>query len=172
MRGFGLRGNWRQQVAEGQHLALYIDARRFDSGYGRAFGGEQAAAYLAYDAVLNPTLTAAGGLYVRRDDLRDDAYSSTELGAYGNLTHYLSEDLTGGISAGLSRAAFDSPVSYLSPDPRRDWRYYSSLWVTTRKPLVAGLYPSLTYTYGRTSSSIGFYDSDRHRIRLGFSRSF
>ncbi|HEX8373564.1 MAG TPA: hypothetical protein VF606_00105, partial [Geminicoccaceae bacterium] len=140
MRGFGLRGNWRQKVGEGRNLALYVDARRFDSGYGREFGGTQAAAYLAYDAVLNPNLTAAGGVYIRRDSLRNDSYSSTELGAYGNLTHYLSRDFTGGLSAGLSRAAFDEPVIFLSPEARRDWRYYSSLWVTTRKPLIAGLH--------------------------------
>jgi hypothetical protein len=172
MEGLGLRGSWRQDVGAGRHVALYLDARRFDSGYGRAFGGTQAGAYLSFDAALARSLTGAGGLYVRRDDLRDPAFSSTETGAYGSLTRYLGPAFTGGLSGGISRATFDAPVSFLSPDPRRDWRWYASLWLTTRKPAVAGLYPSLTYTYNRTSSSIDFYNADRHRLRLGFSRSF
>ena len=35
-----------------------------------------------------------------------------------------------------------------------------------------GLHPSLTYTYNRTSSSIAYYNSDRHRLRLGVKRKF
>lgn len=172
MEGFGLRGSWRQDVGQGRHLALFLDARRYDSGYGRAFGGNQASAYLTFDSPLARSLTGAGGVYVRRDDLREDSFSSTETGAYASLTRYLGPHFTGGVSGGVSRAVFDAPILYLSPDARRDWRSYASLWLTTRKPLALGLYPSLTYTYNRTSSSIGFYDSDRHRLRLGFSRSF
>ncbi|MBV8686379.1 MAG: DUF560 domain-containing protein [Alphaproteobacteria bacterium] len=172
MKGYGVRANWREEVAKGRHVSLYLDARQFDSGYGRAFGGRQAGAWLSYDAVLDPTLTAAGGVYVRRDRLRDDAFASTEFGAYGNLTHYLSGDLTGGLGAGISRARFDAPVPFLSAEARRDWRYYGTVWITTRRPLAWGVFPSLTYTYSRTSSSVGFYDADRHRLRLGFSRSF
>jgi hypothetical protein len=172
MAGGGVRANYRREVGEGQHLALYLDARIFESDYGDAFGGKQANAYLAYDAVLDPTLTASGGVYVRREWLRDEGFSSTELGVYGNLTHYFGPNFTGGVSLGASRALFDAPVAFLSPDPRRDWRYYASLYVTTRRPVLWGLSPSLTYTWSRTSSSILYYTADRHRVRLGLQRSF
>jgi hypothetical protein len=172
MAGGGVRATYRQEVGEGQHLALYLDARIFDSDYGELFGGRQANAYLAYDIVLDPTLTAAGGVYVRRDRLRDNGFSSTEIGAYGNLTHYLGPNFTGGLSLGVSRALFDAPVAFLSPDPRRDWRYYASLFVTTRRPVLWGVTPSLTYTWNRTSSSILYYRAERHRLRLGLQRSF
>ncbi|MEA3050369.1 MAG: outer membrane protein [Sphingomonadales bacterium] len=172
MAGGGVRANYRQEVGKGQHLALYLDARVFESDYGEPFGGKQANAYLAYDIVLDPTLTASGGVYVRRDWLRDNGFSSTEIGAYGNLTRYLGPNFTGGISLGASRALFDAPVAFLSPDPRRDWRYYASLYVTTRHPVLWGVTPSLTYTWNRTSSSILYYRADRHRLRLGLQRSF
>jgi hypothetical protein len=172
MRGLGVRGNWRQDVEGGGHVALYVDARTFESDWGDPLTGRSASLYLSYDKPLDATFTAAGGIYGRRDWMRDDAFSNLELGAYGSLTHYLGKALTGGISAGLSRSWYDAPLVYLSPDERRDWRAYGSLWITTRKPVALGFYPSLTYTYNRTSSSVSFYKADRHRLRLGVSRSF
>lgn len=170
--GWGLRGSYRRDAGEGRHLTLSIDARIYDSDYGEAFGGRQAGAWLAYDAVLNPTLTAAGGVYVRREVLRNDAFSSVEVGAYGSLSHYLGRDFTGSLSGGISRVVYDAPLLFLSPDPRRDWRGYASLMLATRRPLAWGVIPSLTYTYVRTGSNVAFYRTSRHRLRLGMSRSF
>jgi len=171
-RGFGLRGNWRQAIGGGQHVGLYLDARVFESDWGNALTGRSASVFLSYDATLDPATTAAGGIYLRRDWMHADAFSNSELGAYASLTHYLSPTVTGGVSAGLGRSGYDSPLVYLSPEVRRDWRAYASLWLTARKPLALGLYPSLTYTYGRTWSNVAFYRSDRHRLRLGLARSF
>jgi outer membrane protein len=171
-RGVGLRGNWRQAIGGGQHVGLYLDARVFESDWGDALTGRSAAIFLSYDSPLDPATTAAGGVYLRRDWMHDDSFSNAELGAYASLTHYLSSAVTGGLSAGLSRSGYDAPLTYLSPEARRDWRAYASLWLTARKPIALGLYPSLTYTYGRTWSNIAFYRSDRHRLRLGVSRSF
>jgi hypothetical protein len=84
----------------------------------------------------------------------------------------LSADFTGGATAGLSRTVFDEPFLLLDPDPRSDWRFYASGWLTTRRPVAWGLHPSLTYTYGRTSSSVSYFTSDRHRLRLGVQRKF
>jgi hypothetical protein len=172
MSGFGLRAKWRQDVGPGRHLGLYFDGRRYESGYGERFDGTQIGAYLTYDAALSPTLTAAGGVYARRDWLRDRQFSNSEVGAYGSLTHYLSDDITGGVSAGVSRLLFDAPILYLSPDARRDWRAYGSVYIAARRPIGLGLLPSLTYTYGRTDSSIDFYSAERHRLRFSLSRSF
>ena len=122
--------------------------------------------------MLNPRLSASVGVYGHRQWLRDDSFSSLDLGLYGGLSAYLGEDFTGGITAGLSRTAFDEPFLLLDPEARGDWRGYASLWLTTRRPLLLGLHPSLTYTYNRTSSSIGYYDSQRHRLRLGVKRRF
>lgn len=171
-RGVGIRGNYRHQLEPGQQLTLYVDARIFESDYGDAFGGEQASVYLSYDTVLHPTLSATLGLYARREWLGEDAYSSRDFGVYGGLNHYLSDHLTGGLSMGIGRILFDAPVQFLSPDPREDWRLSASAYLTTRKPIGWGLLPSITYTYNRAGSSIRYYDSDRHRLRLGLLRKF
>jgi hypothetical protein len=172
MRGFGLRGRIVQPVGPGQRVSLLVDARSFQSDYGDDFEGSEGGAYLTYDAALRPDLSAAIGVYARGSWLGADAYSSQDFGVYGGLNHYLSDTLAGGVSAGLSRVTFDGPIVQLSPDARRDWRWYGSAYLTTRRPLLIGLTPSLTYSYNRTGSSIEFYRADRHRLRFGLSRSF
>jgi hypothetical protein len=172
MQGVGIRTRYRQPVGEGQALTLSIDARTFESDYGEDFGGTEAGAYLTYEAVIDPTLSGSAGFYARASWLGADAYSSREYGAFGGLSHYLTSGLVGGITAGLAYADYDGPILLLSPNPRSDWRAYGSLYIAARRPLLVGLTPSLTYTYNRTSSSIEFYRADRHRLRLGVSRTF
>jgi hypothetical protein len=172
LEGVGVRGHWRHRLSPTSNLRLAVDARIFESGYGDPFDGSQASLYLTYDSVLNPDLSFSGGVYARREWLGDDSFSSLDAGAYGGLSAFLGEDFAGGITAGLSRTLFDEPFLLLDPDPRADWRVYGSLWLTTRRPLALGLHPSLTYTYSRTASSIAYFSSDRHRLRLGVQRKF
>lgn len=172
LEGVGLRGNWRHPLNPRSNVRLAVDARIFDSAYGDAFGGSQASLYVTYDSVLNPNLSFSGGVYARREWLGDDSFSSLDTGAYGGLSAFLNSDFSGGITAGLSRTAFDEPFLLLDPDPRADWRVYASGWLSTRRPVALGLHPSLTYTYSRTSSSIPYFSSDRHRLRLGVQRKF
>lgn len=170
--GFGLRARYRGELGGKDHLSLALDARRFSSGYGEAFGGAHAGAYLTYEAVLDPMTSGSLGLFARRDWLREEAYSYSEFGAYAGLGRHLSPDLTGSVSAGLSRARFEEPVLLLSPDAREDWRFYAAASLGARRPIALGLYPSISYSYGRTWSSIGYFDARRHRLRLGLQRSF
>jgi hypothetical protein len=170
--GLGLRGRFRQPVGGGAYVTLDVDARVFDSDYGDDYGGRQASLYLVYQKPLTISLSGSLGIFARREWLEADPFSSLELGAYGGLSRYLSVDLTGGLSLGVSRLRFDGPILFLSPDPRRDWHYSASLYLAARRPLAWGFSPSMTYTYNRTDSSIAFYRSDRHRMRLGLLRRF
>lgn len=171
-RGVGLRGSYRHAVARGRTLRLSVDARIFDSDYGESFGGKEASVYLSYDQVLRPDLSASLGAWAHREWLRDSSFSYGEAGLYSGLSHYLGDALTGGITLGASRSWFDEPFLRLGPEARRDWRMYGSLWLTTRRPVALGVIPSLTYTYNRTDSSIDYYSTDRHRLRLGLGRRF
>jgi hypothetical protein len=170
--GLGVRARLQQQVADGERVTLLVDTRIFESEYGEDFGGTLAGAYLTYDRVLDSVTTGSLGLYARREWLGGEEYSSLELGAYGGLSRYLGPDLTGGLSAGISRVMFDDPILFLSADPREDWRFCANASLTTRQPIGWGIYPSLSYSYNRTRSSISFFDAHRHRVRLGLLRSF
>lgn len=170
--GVGVRARYRMQIAQGHRISMSLDARGVASDYGRDFGGTQGAASLGYSVVLDPVMTGSLGAYARREWLRGDEFSNLELGAYGGVTRYLGSALTGSLSAGFSRTLYDAPLLYLSPDRRRDWRFNAGVHLTTRTAIGLGVYPSLSYSYNRTDGSIDFFDSERHRVRLGVTRNF
>lgn len=169
-RGVGVRGRYQQGLGEQGRVYLFMDARVFESGYGEDFGGTQASAYLTYEELLNPALSLSTSIYGRRERLGSDAFSNYDLGAYGGLSAFLPLQLKGGFSAGVSRILFDGPLVYYSPNARRDWRYTGSIWLMPREAFGPGLWPSISYTYSRTDSSLPFYSSGRHRVRAGVAR--
>jgi hypothetical protein len=170
--GLGFRSHIKQQVAPGENIVLAIDARTFESEYGEAFGGSHGGVYLSYDKVLDPVTTGSIGAFARRDWLDAEAYSSAEFGIYAGLSRYLGPAFTGSLSGGVSTILFDAAVPFLSLDPRRDVRLHASASLTTRKAIGWGVYPSLSYTYNWTGSSVGFFDARRHRLRFGLWRKF
>lgn len=171
-RGVGLRTRYSVQVKEGTSINLLAEGRSFDSGYGRAFGGEQAGAYLSASMVLDPVTSASFGLFARRDWLHAREYANYELGIYGGVSRYLGPLFTGSLSAGLSRTVWDAPLLYLSEKQRNEWRANAGVSLTTREPIGLGIYPSVGYSYNRTNGSIDFFDADRHRVRLGVRRAY
>lgn len=170
--GGGLRGALQLPTGRGEAVRLLAETRFFQSDYGSEFDGSLVSASMSYEAVLGSGMSGAGGVYLRRYWLESAAFSSTELGVYGGVSRHFDRTFTGSFSFGLSRAEFDAPLAWLSPDARRDWRAYASLSARSRRPLLWVLYPSLAYTYGHTDSSIGFYDADRHVLRFGMGASF
>ncbi|HEY0115095.1 MAG TPA: surface lipoprotein assembly modifier [Allosphingosinicella sp.] len=170
--GTGVRGALRLPAGTGRSLRLLAEARMFSSDYGRDFDGSLASVSVSYDAVLTPGMSGTAGFYLRRYWLGSDAFSNAELGFYGGVSRYFGEHLVGSLSAGVSRAVFDAPMAWMSADARRDWRVHGSLSARTRRPLLWSFHPSLAYSYGRTDSSVLFYDADRHVVRVGLGASF
>ena len=171
-QGYGIRGRFRHKLGEGETIGLSLEGRSYQSDYGAEYGGRNASAFLIYESLLNADLSGSAGIFARREWLETDSYSNFEYGAYAGLTQSLNDDVAVGFSVGISRLTFDGAIAFLSPEPRSDWRSYGSLYFMARKPLTLGLYPSLTYSYNRTDSSIDFFRSDRHRLRLGVARKF
>jgi hypothetical protein len=170
-RGLGAQVRYAVRVAPGTRVSLSLDGRSVDSGYGRGFGGEQAGAYLGASTVVDPVTSASFGLFARREWLRADEYSNTELGLYAGLSRYVGP-FTGSLTAGISRTRYDAPLLYLSDQRRQDWRWNAGVQLTTREPIGMGVYPTIGYSYTRTDGTIEFFDADRHRLRLGVRRTF
>jgi hypothetical protein len=169
-RGVGLRGRYQQAVSDDSRVYLWIDARVFESGYGEEFDGTQASIFLTYEDLLNPSLSLTLSGYARREALGADAFSNLDTGVSGGLSAFLPLGLKGGFNVGLSRIWFDDPLVFYSADPRRDWRYSGSVWLMPKKAIGPGLWPSLSYAYSRQDSTLQFYRTDRHRVRLGVAR--
>jgi hypothetical protein len=170
--GLGARSALLLPFATGRAIRLLAEAREFSSAYGEDFEGSFASGTASLEAALGPQMAGTAGLYVRRYWLGSASNSSSEVGIYAALTRYLGQHLSGALSAGISRAWFDEPTPWLSPEKRHDWRLHGSLSARTRRPLLHILHPYLTYSFGRTDSSILFYDADRHLLRLGVVAPF
>jgi len=170
--GLGARGKLDLPAGQGRLVQISAEAREFSSDYGSDFDGELLGGTLALQAILDPATTGAAGLYARRYWFGADAYSNFEIGAYAGISRYVSPDLAASVSAGISHTRFDAPLAFLSPEARRDWRFYGSLSARLRRPLVSIFYPHFDYTYSRIESSVAFYDTDRHVLRLGLEAPF
>jgi hypothetical protein len=170
--GGGVRISYQQDIGPASRIGLQVDSRRIESGYGEAFGGWQHALYASYERVVHKVMIASLNAFVRCDDLRSKAYSSTEVGGNMGIGGELPWGLNAGVSGGISRVMFDAPLSFLSPESRKDWRFNARAYLGTRSVRVAGFSPSLTYTYNRIDSTLPLYAIDRHRIQLGLARYF
>lgn len=170
--GGGVRGVLQVPAGKDGMFRLLAEGRWFGSGYGPDLEGSMGTASLSFEALLGPTTSASAALFVRHQSLGSRAYSSTELGLHTGLSRYLGPHLTASLSLGVSRAVFDAAQAWLSQEPRRDWRVYGTLSGRTRRPLLWRLHPNVSYTFGRTESSVPFFDADRHALRLGMDAAF
>ena len=171
-KGGGVRINYQRDLSAGQRLGLRIEARRTESDFAKAYGGWQFSGSGSYERVVNRTMVASIGGFVRREDLRSKAYSSTELGVNAGIGGELPHGLNGGLSAGLSRAIFDEPIPLFSMDPRKEWRINGRAYLGLRSVRVLGFSPSITYSFTRNASNVRFYDTTRHRFQFELARYF
>lgn len=171
-RSYGLRANYQRVLNRGARLAVAFDGRRIESGFGSQFSGWQFGLYGTYEQVLNRSLIASATLFGRRDALRSDAYAHYEIGGRVGIGGELPLGINAGVSGGVSRALYDGVLPLFSTAPRQDWRFNAQVQMGLRSLRVFGFSPSVTYSYGRTDSSVSLFESDRHRVQFGLARYF
>jgi hypothetical protein len=177
--GLGGRVSYQKDLGTSARLGVQLEMRDQNSGFSPAFDGSTSNAFISYERVINRALVGSATLFARREDLRSDSYSSTEIGGNLGIGGELPHGINAGISGGVSHALFDAPLEGISIDPtrpvtarRQDWRLNGRLFVGSRSLSLAGFSPSLTYTFSRTISNIGLYETNRHRILFGAARFF
>ncbi|MBV9842172.1 MAG: DUF560 domain-containing protein [Sphingomonadaceae bacterium] len=171
-RGPGARTNFQKNLSQGSRIGLQVDVRHNSSYYGGEFAGWQVGAYGSYEHIVDHTMVASLTLFGVRQSLGSAAYSNTEAGFSAGIGGELPRGINAGISGGVSRAWFDAPMAFLSPEPRRDWKPSFRAYAGLRSIKVAGFSPSVTYTYNASLSSIPLYKTTRSRVLLGISRYF
>ncbi|MBB5698996.1 surface lipoprotein assembly modifier [Sphingomonas yantingensis] len=153
-------------------LGLQLDMRRTDARFDDGFSGWQGGLYATYERGISRTLVASGGLFARRDWLNQAAWSSRELGGTLGLGGELPLGVNFGVSGTVSRAAFDAPIEFFSPDARRDWRLVGRATIGYRKLRFLGFSPQVSYSYTRTATPITIYDNKRSRFTFALARYF
>ncbi len=170
--GGGARLGFQHDFESGHRLGLNVDARYAKSGFADAYTGWSLSAQAVYERVIATSMIGYVSIYGRRELLNSKSYSGHEIGTNVGIMGDLPMGISIGLSAGVSRAAYDAPLPLFSADPRRDWRYNARAQIGLRSLRLWGFSPSVTYDFNRTDSSLALYKSDRHRVRFGFARYF
>ncbi|MHA6723256.1 surface lipoprotein assembly modifier [Sphingomonas sp. RS2018] len=171
-RQFGARIGGQFAFGTRNRLGLQLDSRHTDAAFDANFSGWQSGLYATGERAIGRNLVASLGVFGRRDALRSDAYSNTELGTTLGLGGELPFGINFGVSGSVSRATFDAAMPLFSTDPRRDWRYNARVTVGNRKLRVLGFSPQMTLSYARNSSTVRFFTTDRLRLRFAVARYF
>lgn len=171
-RQMGVKTGFQTRLSNIQQIGFQLDTRRTDARFDDAYDGWQVGAYATYERAVAKSLVASAGLFARRDWLKADAYSSTELGLIAGFGGELPYGISFGLSGSASRATFDAPIPLFSPEPREDWRYTARATLGNRKIRVWGFSPQISASYSRIDSSIPFFANDRLRFRFAVARYF
>jgi hypothetical protein len=171
-KGGGARLTAQKDLSAGQRLTGRFELRRYDSDYGPDYAGWSFAGSAGYERVVKQVMIASVTGFARREALSAPAYSSVELGVNAGIGGELSHGVNAGLSASLSRAWYDAPITWLSPDTRKDWRLFARANVGLRSIRVLGFSPSITYTFSRNASGLALYDTTRHRLQFALARYF
>jgi outer membrane protein len=168
----GIKAGGQTNIGMRDRAGLQLDARRTDVRFNNGYDGWQVGLYSSFEHALSRSLVGAVGAFVRRDWLKEAAYSSTELGVTAGFGGELPYGLNFGLTGSASRARFDAPMLFFSSDPRADWRFTGRATLGNRKVRVFGFSPELSLTYARTDSTLPLYSTDRLRFRVALARYF
>ena len=171
-REYGGRLGFQQALSEGQRLGLEFDARRTESQLSDDFSGWQLGANATYEHLVGKSLIASASLFVRRDLLNADGFSSVNYGMNLGIGGEFPLGLNAGVSASISRSTFDAPIPLYSNESRQDWRAFGRAYIGSRKIKFLGFSPSIDYNYSRVDSNYDLYEMSRHRVNFKFARYF
>jgi hypothetical protein len=171
-RQAGAKGAVELDLSDTQRLALQFDARRTTALFDHNYDGWQTGTYATYERVLHKSLIMSATVFLRRDSLKADAYSSTELGGVLGIGGELPHGFNFGFSGGTSHARYDAPMYFFSLDRRQDWRFNARASLGNRGIRVLGFSPEASLTYARNESNLTFYDTSRLRFRFTLARYF
>ncbi|WP_373492342.1 surface lipoprotein assembly modifier [Parasphingorhabdus sp.] len=171
-REYGGRFGYQQALSEGQKIGVELDARRTESQISDAYSGWQLGANATYEHLVSKSMIASASLFVRRDLLNADGFSSFNFGINIGIGGELPLGLNTGVAASVSRSTYDAPLLLYSSDERQDWLGFARAYVGSRKLKFLGFSPSIDNNYSRVDSNHVLYEMSRHRVNFKFARYF
>ncbi len=168
----GARTGGQTVLGTRDRFGYQIDLRHVRAYFDRGYDGWQGGVYATLEHALTRTVVVSAGPFVRREWLREQAFSATEVGGNIGAGGELRYGFNVGASLGLSRAVFDAPLPIFDLDARRDTRLVVRTTLGNRKIRVLGFSPQLNWTYNRIDSSLPLYAIDRSRFEITLARYF
>lgn len=171
-RQVGARGGAQVALGGTRQAGVQLDLRRTTTSYDRSFDGWQGGLYASYETAVTRRFFGSAQAYVRRDWLREKAFSSTEVGVAANVGGELPFGVNVGFGGSLGRAVFDAPQRFFSDEERKDWRLTSRVTLGYRKIRVFGFSPQVSWQASVIDSSLPFYKTSRNRFAFDLARFF
>jgi hypothetical protein len=171
-RHVGVRIGGQTVTGPKHRFGFQLDVRRASALFDRSFEGWQGGLYGTYERAITPSVVASIGPFVRREWLREDAFSSVEFGGNVGVGGELRYGINVGASVGASRAVFDAPIPVFDLKAREDLRLNARATLGNRKIRVLGFSPQVVWSYTHVDSSLRFYDTSRSRFELTLARYF
>ena len=171
-RQAGARGGGQATLSKRDRVGVQIDVRHQQAFFDRGYDGWQGGLYVTGEHVLARTIVLSVGPFARRESLREDAYSSTEVGANLGVGGELPHGVNVAASVGASRAWFDAAIPLFDVLPRRDTRVVVRTSLGLRSLRVYGFSPQVNWTWNRIDSSLGLYSIARSRFEFTLARYF
>ncbi len=168
----GARTGGQMVLGKRDRFGYQVDVRHVRAYFDRGYDGWQGGLYGTIEHVVARTLIVSAGPFLRREWLREDAFSDIEVGGNLGVGGELRHGFNLGGSLGMSRAIFDAPLLIFDAKPRRDTRLVIRTTLGNRKIRVLGFSPQMNWTYNRIGSSIPLYAIKRSRFELTAARYF
>lgn len=168
----GVRTGGQMALGQRDRFGYQIDVRHARAFFDRGYDGWQGGVYGTLEHAVTRTIVASAGPFVRRDWLREAAFSNIEYGGNVGIGGELRHGFNVGVGLGVSRAVFDAPLPIFDARPRRDTRLVLRTTLGNRKLRAFGFSPQVNWTYNRIESSLGLYSINRSRFELTLARYF
>jgi hypothetical protein len=168
----GARTGGQMVLGKRDRFGYQLDVRHVRAYFDHGYDGWQGGIYGTVEHAIARAVVVSAGPFIRREWLREDAFSDVEIGGNVGVGGELRYGFNVGGSLGFSRAIFDAPLLIFDVKPRRDTRLVVRTTVGNRKLRVLGFSPQLNWTYNRINSSIVLYAIKRSRFELTLARYF
>lgn len=169
-KSYGASFNWLRPLDPRSQLQLDLSAIRNNYRINPALNGLTTGAVFRYERALSPRLFGRLSLRATRQEARDPAFATWSTGSElllareaGPLTFYG--------RAGYDRIWADASFSF-PPVRRKDRQLDLEAGAALRRLSIWGLSPLLRIRWTKNKSPVFFYDFNRTRLELGFTREF
>ena len=168
----GARAGGQMVVGKSDRVGFQIDLRHARAFFDRGYDGWQGGVYGTIEHAVARTIIISAGPFVRREALREEAFSNVEYGGTIGIGGELPHGITAGASLSASRAHYDAPLPIFALKARHDTRLVVRATLGDRKIRVLGFSPQVNWTYNRIASSLGLYSIRRSRFDLTLAHYF
>ncbi|MDA5193966.1 surface lipoprotein assembly modifier [Govanella unica] len=170
-KSYGARLNLRHKMTDRLYLSSILDTQVVDFQRDNARDGWLVSATIQASYLLSQISLLQGFVGLVEEMTEVDSLSSLRYRGGLSYRRELPFGFTSELSGELSYRKFKD-IDWLHGARREDWALRLGTTISNRKLDIGGFIPVIEYNYYEGMSNINFYDYDRHRVTINFTRIF